>query len=78
MELLREGGFDALIAELVAAGTPLFGCCLGMQLLFDASDEHGGASGLGLIPGTVRAIDAPGSSCRTSAGAEVRWRGRRR
>ena len=74
MELLREGGFDGLIAELVGGGTPLFGCCLGMQLLFDGSDEHGGASGLGLIPGPVRAIDAPGVKLPHIGWSEVRWR----
>ena len=51
MELLRDGGFDELLRERAAAGVPIFGCCLGMQLLFDGSDEHDGAEGLGLIPG---------------------------
>ncbi len=39
---------------------PIFGCCLGMQLLFDSSTEHDGAAGLGLIAGEVRALQAPG------------------
>jgi glutamine amidotransferase len=75
MELLRAGGFDALIAELVASGTPLFGCCLGMQLLFDSSEEHGGARGLSLIPGVVKEIDAPGVKLPHIGWAEVKWRG---
>jgi glutamine amidotransferase len=74
MEMLRAGGFDALIGELVESGTPLFGCCLGMQLLFDESGEHGGASGLGLIPGSVRAIEAPGVKLPHIGWSEVRWR----
>ncbi len=45
MTNLRELGLDALIAEQVARSVPLLGICLGMQLLFDASEEMGGASG---------------------------------
>jgi glutamine amidotransferase len=75
MELLRAGGFDALILERVDSGTPLFGCCLGMQLLFESSDEHGGAAGLGLIPGVVRMIDAPGVKLPHIGWSEVFWRG---
>ena len=75
MELLRAGGFDELLHELTAAGMPLFGCCLGMQLLFDTSTEHGGTSGLGLIPGEVRALDAPGQKLPHIGWSEVRWAG---
>jgi imidazole glycerol-phosphate synthase subunit HisH len=75
MELLRGGGFDSLIAELTAAGKPLFGSCLGMQLLFDGSDEHGGAGGLGLIPGVVRQIEAGDVKLPHIGWSEVRWRG---
>ncbi len=74
MQLLRAGGFDDLLREVVSAGMPLFGCCLGMQLLFDGSDEHGGAEGLGLIGGTVRALDAPALKLPHIGWSEVRWR----
>ncbi len=48
-----------LLTERVAAGTPLLGICLGMQLLFDSSTELGALTpGLGLIGGEVRALDA--------------------
>jgi glutamine amidotransferase len=53
MDNLRELGLDELIAERLAAGAPVLGICLGMQLLFDSSVERGGAPGLGLLPGTV-------------------------
>jgi imidazole glycerol-phosphate synthase subunit HisH len=48
------------LRERAAAGVPLLGICLGMQLLFERSDEHEGADGLGLLPGTVTRLDAPG------------------
>jgi imidazole glycerol-phosphate synthase subunit HisH len=53
-------GLDELIRERAGAGVPLLGICLGMQLLFDSSDEHEGADGLGLLPGTVTRLRAPG------------------
>jgi len=74
MALLRDGGFDELAREQAAAGVPVFGACLGMQLLFDGSTEHGGAQGLGLIPGTVRMLDAPGHKLPHIGWSEVRWR----
>jgi glutamine amidotransferase len=59
MRRFRAGGLDELIHERAAAGVPVLGLCLGMQLLFDASDEHEGATGLGLLPGRVTALTAP-------------------
>ena len=47
MHNIRELGLDELLRERLAAGTPLLGVCLGMQLAFDSSTELGGASGLG-------------------------------
>jgi len=59
MERVRELGLDVLLRELLDAGTPVLGICLGMQLAFDSSSELGGAAGLGIVPGEVRAL-APG------------------
>jgi imidazole glycerol-phosphate synthase subunit HisH len=59
MRRFRAAGLDELIRERAAAGVPILGLCLGMQLLFDASDEHEGAAGLGLLPGRVTALRAP-------------------
>jgi glutamine amidotransferase len=59
MRRFRAAALDELIAERAAAGVPILGLCLGMQLLFDASDEHEGAAGLGLLPGRVTALSAP-------------------
>ena len=75
MELLRAGGFDDLLHERADAGVPIFGACLGMQLLFDASTEHDGAQGLGLIPGTVRHLSAPGLKLPHIGWSDVRWTG---
>ena len=53
---LRETKLDALVRDLAAAGKPVMGICLGMQLLLDKSFEFGEHAGLGLIPGEVRPI----------------------
>ena len=53
---LRETGLDRVVKEEAAAGKPLMGICLGMQLLFDKSLEYGKHEGLGLIKGEIRPI----------------------
>lgn len=53
MELLNETGLTAMIHEFVNSGKPLLGICLGMQLLFDESEENGRNKGLGILPGAV-------------------------
>ncbi|HKJ04659.1 MAG TPA: imidazole glycerol phosphate synthase subunit HisH [Geopsychrobacteraceae bacterium] len=50
---LRDGGFVEPLLEHVEAGKPLLGICVGMQMLFDESEEFGRHQGLGLIPGKV-------------------------
>jgi imidazole glycerol-phosphate synthase subunit HisH len=59
MRRLSEAGLDDVIRERASHGTPVLGICLGMQLLFEASAEHEGAAGLGLLPGEVTALEAP-------------------
>ena len=54
MKALSERGFDQLVKERVREGTPLLGVCVGMQLLFETSDEFGATPGLGLLRGRVR------------------------
>ena len=54
MKALSRNGFDQLVREQVKAGTPLLGVCVGMQMLFDESEEFGTSSGLGLLRGRVR------------------------
>src|SRR5271155_4859415 len=57
MENLRELGLDELLRERLAAGTPVLGVCLGMQLAFESSTEQGGVAGLGIIAGEVRELE---------------------
>jgi glutamine amidotransferase len=54
MKALQERGFDRLVKDRASAGTPLLGVCVGMQLLFDESEEFGATRGLGLLRGSVR------------------------
>ena len=57
MEHLASNGMDKAVKDYAASGKPLLGICLGMQLLFDSSEEFGSTQGLGLIPGKIVAFD---------------------
>jgi len=57
LEKLSEGGLGRRVVELAAKGTPVLGVCLGYQLLFEESMEHGRHQGLGLLPGVVRQVE---------------------
>ncbi len=56
MQGLRERGLIEPIQQAARDGNPLLGICLGMQLLFESSDEMGETEGLGLLPGRVTKI----------------------
>jgi len=73
MERVRELGLDELIAERLAAGVPILGICLGLQLLFDSTTELGGAAGLGLLPGEVSELEAEGLKVPHIGWSPVRW-----
>lgn len=61
---LRETGLERTIISSAQKGKPLLGICLGMQLLFDNSEEYGNHKGLGLISGNVKSLaDALGTDC---------------
>ncbi len=53
MEHLKDTGLDEAMKEFVKSGKYVLGVCLGMQLLFDSSEEFGKHKGLGIIPGKV-------------------------
>jgi glutamine amidotransferase len=56
MEAVREGGFDAVAQEAVRSGRPFMGICVGMQMLYEGSEESPGVAGLGVLPGVVRRL----------------------
>jgi glutamine amidotransferase len=58
MSALRACGLERPALDAAASGRPFLGICVGMQMLFDASDEDEDALGLGVIPGTIRWIPA--------------------
>jgi imidazole glycerol phosphate synthase glutamine amidotransferase subunit len=58
MEGLRERGTDRVLRARHAAGKPILGICLGLQLALDGSDEDGGVTGLGLVPGRAVRLES--------------------
>ena len=58
MDALRAAGLEQEVHRAVASGRPFLGICVGMQMLFDGSEEDPHARGLGVIGGTVRWLSA--------------------
>ncbi|HMK12726.1 MAG TPA: imidazole glycerol phosphate synthase subunit HisH [Acidimicrobiales bacterium] len=56
MEALRASGLEPATLDAVASGRPFLGICVGMQLLFDRSDEDPDARGLGVVPGAIHLL----------------------
>lgn len=53
MDKIRRYGLEEIIKEVVAKGTPFLGICLGLQLLFESSEETVGVEGLGILKGKI-------------------------
>jgi glutamine amidotransferase len=74
---LRAGGFEAPLLDAVHAGLPLLGICVGMQLLFDESEEMGQHEGLHIIPGRVRrfpdGMADPSNAAHTLRIPQIGW-----
>jgi glutamine amidotransferase len=56
MSAVRESGLDAAALGAIEAGVPFMGICIGMQMLYDGSEENPDVPGLGVLPGLVRAL----------------------
>jgi len=57
MEIIKERGYTSALKEYILADRPFLGICLGLQLLFDGSEESSGCEGLSIIPGTIQHFD---------------------
>lgn len=60
MHNLRQYQLVDVIKDVIDKKTPFLGICLGLQLLFEGSEEDQGVEGLGILPGVVKRIQAPG------------------
>jgi imidazole glycerol-phosphate synthase subunit HisH len=74
MDHVRRLGLDRMVHDRVAAGVPLIGLCMGMQLLFEATTELGGAEGIGVLKGRVEKLDADGLKVPQIGWNPVHWR----
>jgi glutamine amidotransferase len=70
-ELVRSG-LDRAVRQYATTGRPFLGICIGLQMMFEGSDEFGQTAGLGLLPGWVRAIP-PESGGRRRKIPHVGW-----
>jgi glutamine amidotransferase len=73
MRRVRELELDELVTQRLRDGIPVLGICLGLQLLFERSAEHGGAEGIGLVPGEVTELEATGLKVPHIGWEPVRW-----
>ncbi len=73
MSHLAEKGLDDAVREAIGAGRPYLGLCLGLQVLFDESDEHGVTRGLGLLAGRVERFPSPGEPGAPSHVPHIGW-----
>jgi glutamine amidotransferase len=55
-EELRAAGLERIVHDAVASGRPFLGICIGMQLLYEGSDESPGVAGLGVLPGKIHLL----------------------
>ena len=58
MAAMHRTGLGEVIREVIRAGVPYLGICLGLQILFEDSEEHGPVAGLGILPGHVVRLPA--------------------
>jgi glutamine amidotransferase len=73
MEQLRKAGMESIVRERVAAGVPFLGVCVGLQLLFEESEEDGLHEGLGLLRGRVVRFRGEGLKVPQIGWNQVTW-----
>jgi glutamine amidotransferase len=73
MRNLRERGLDAAVKEFASSGKPVFGVCVGMQVLFEGSEEAPGEAGLGLFEGISKRLGAGGVKVPHMGWSKVIW-----
>jgi imidazole glycerol-phosphate synthase subunit HisH len=73
MRRLGDLGMLEVLRERYERGRPILGICLGLQILFEGSEEHGGAAGLGLLEGEVRGLPANGLKVPHIGWNQVEW-----
>jgi glutamine amidotransferase len=56
MSALRDSGLDGVALDAISSGRPFLGICVGMQMLYEGSEESPGVAGLGVLPGTVERL----------------------
>ncbi len=74
MRELKARGFDDLVRRFAQTGRPFLGICVGMQMMFDASEEMGEHAGLGLVAGRVLAVPATGADGKPHRVPHIGWR----
>ena len=76
MSHLRDHGFVEPLQQWIREDRPFFGICMGLQVLFEASEESPGVAGLGVLPGVVRRFRPPeGIKVPQMGWNRVRWTG---
>ena len=73
MERLRSADLTGVIRKVCAGGTPFLGICLGLQLLFEQSEESPGVSGLAILPGRIVRIPEETDSGKRYKVPEIGW-----
>jgi len=61
---MHDRGLEAALREVIASGRPFLGICLGLQVLFDESEEQGPVAGLGVLPGRVLRFRPASPACK--------------
>jgi glutamine amidotransferase len=74
MNELRARGFDDMVKRFAETGRPFLGICVGLQMMFDASEEMGEHAGLGLLQGRVVGVPATGADGTPHRVPHIGWR----